>query len=175
MIHHFKKGRFKMQVTFQGEPLEVKGTQPKVGDKAPNAKLTTRKGEEVELSSYFGDRTVVLSVVPDVETRTCELQTKRFSDELAEQDVVYLTVSRNTVDEFNNWNKENDLDLMTLSDTNGEFGREYGLGIDLGGDERLARSVFLVDTDSVIRYVQIVEEVADEPNYDETLEAIKSL
>ena len=24
-----------MQVTFKGEPLEVKGTQPKVGDKAP--------------------------------------------------------------------------------------------------------------------------------------------
>lgn len=164
-----------MQVTFQGEPLEVKGTLPKVGDQAPNAKLTNRKGEEVELSSFFGDSTVVLSVVPDVNTRTCELQTKRFADELAEQDVVYLTVSRNTVDEFNNWNEENELDLVTLSDANGEFGREYGLGIDLDGDERLARSVFLVDKDSVIRYVQIVEEVVDEPNYEETLEAIKSL
>lgn len=164
-----------MQVTFKGDPIEVKGTQPNVGDKAPNVTLTTRNGDDVELAKYFGDKPVVLSVVPDVLTRTCELQTKRFSDELDTQDVVYLTVSRNTVDEFNEWNEENDLDLTTLSDTKGEFGREYGLGIDLGGDERLARSVFVVDTDGVIQYVQIVSEVADEPNYDETLEKIKTL
>lgn len=164
-----------MQVTFKGEPLEVKGTQPSVGDKAPDATVTTRQGEEVKVSSYFGDQPVVLSVVPDVQTRTCELQTKNFADKLAKEDVLFLTVSRNTVDEFNEWNDENDLDLTTLSDTNGEFGREYGLGIDLGGDERLARSVFLVDKDGVIQYVQMVEEVADEPNYDETLEAIKNL
>lgn len=164
-----------MQVTFKGEPLEVKGTQPKVGDKAPNATVTNRRGEEVQLSSFIGDQTVVLSVVPDVQTRTCELQTKSFAEKLEKEDVLYLTISRNTVDEFNDWNEENDLDLTTLSDTKGEFGREYGLGIDLGGDERLARSVFLVDADGVIQYVQIVEEVADEPNYDETLEAIKDL
>ena len=164
-----------MQVTFQGEPLEVKGTQPKVGDKAPDVVVTARNGEDVKLSHFVVDKPVVVSVVPDVETRTCELQTKRFADELNDQDVLYLTVSRNTVDEFNDWNEENDLNLVTLSDTKGEFGREYGLGIDLGGDERLARSVFLVDKDMVVRYVQIVPEVVDEPNYDETLEAIKAL
>lgn len=164
-----------MEVTFKGEPLKVKGTQPKVGDKAPDATLTNRKGDKVELSSYFGDRPVVMSVVPDVQTRTCELQTQRFAKELAEKDVMFLTVSRNTVDEFNDWNKEHDLDLVTLSDTEKEFGDQYGLGIELGGDERLTRSVFLVDTDGVIQYVQFVEEVADEPNYDETLEAIDRL
>ncbi len=164
-----------MQVTFQGDPVEIKGTQPNVGDKAPDATLTTRKGDDVKLASYFGDQAVVVSVVPDVQTRTCELQTKNFADKLAEQDVKFLTVSRNTVDEFNTWNEENDLDLTTLSDTKGEFGDAYGLEIDLGGDERLARSVFLVDTDGVIQYVQIVEEIADEPDYEETLEAIKAL
>lgn len=164
-----------MQVTFQGDPVEIKGTQPNVGDQAPDATLTTRQGDDVKLASYFGDQAVVVSVVPDVQTRTCELQTKNFADKLAEQDVKFLTVSRNTVDEFNTWNEENDLDLTTLSDTKGEFGDAYGLEIDLGDDERLARSVFLVDTDGVIQYVQIVEEIADEPDYDETLEAIKAL
>lgn len=164
-----------MQVTFKGDPLEVKGTQPIVGERAPDATLTNRQGEEVKLSSFFGNQPVVISVVPDVQTRTCELQTKRFSKELAEKDVVYLTVSRNTVDEFNQWNDENDLDLTTLSDTNREFGKAYGLGVDMGGDERLARSVFLVDPKGIIQYVQIVEEIADEPNYDATLEAIDNL
>src|SRR5699024_11832861 len=54
-----------------------------------------------------------------------------FSKELAKKDVVYLTVSRNTVDEFNQWNDENDLDLTTLSDTKHEFGKAYGLGVDI--------------------------------------------
>lgn len=164
-----------MQVTFKGEPLEIKGTQPNVGDKAPDATLQARNEDEVKISDFIKDKPVVLSVVPDVETRTCELQTKRFADELNDQEVLFLTVSRNTVEEFNKWNEENELNLVTLSDTNGEFGREYGLEIDLGGDVRLARSVFLVDTDGVIQYKQIVQEVADEPNYEETLEAIKKL
>lgn len=164
-----------MQVTFKGEPLEVKGNQPNVGDKAPNATLTARNNDKVELSNFIVDKPVILSVVPDVQTRTCELQTKRFSDELNEQDVLFLTVSRNTVEEFNQWNEENELNLVTLSDDDGEFGKAYGLEIDLGGNERLARSVFLIDTEGTIQYKQIVSEVADEPNYDETLAAIKAL
>lgn len=164
-----------MQVTFKGEPLEVKGTQPNVGDKAPNATLTARNNDKVELSNFIVDKPVILSVVPDVQTRTCELQTKRFSDELHEQDVLFITVSRNTVEEFNQWNEENELNLVTLSDDDGEFGKAYGLEIDLGGNERLARSVFLIDTEGTIQYKQIVPEVADEPNYDETLAAIKAL
>lgn len=164
-----------MQVTFKGEPLEVKGTQPNVGDAAPNVTLTARNHDKVELSNFIEDKPVVLSVIPDVETRTCELQTKRFGDELDDQDVVFLTVSRNTVEEFNKWNEENELNLVTLSDEDGEFGKAYGLEIDLGGDTRLARSVFLIDSDGTIQYKEIVQEVADEPNYEETLNAIKNL
>lgn len=164
-----------MQVTFKGEPLEIKGTQPKVGDKAPDVTVKARNGDDVQLYNFITDKPVVVSVVPDVETRTCELQTKNFADKLAEEDVIYLTVSRNTVDQFNDWNKENDLNLVTLSDTNGEFGREFGLEIDLDGNAVLARSVFLLDADGVVRYVQIVPEVVDEPDYDETLAAIKDL
>lgn len=164
-----------MKVTFKGEPLEVKGKQPNQGDKAPEARLTTRQGEEVKLSSYFGDKPVVLSVVPDVLTRTCELQTKRFSNELAQKDVKYLTISRNSVEDFNNWNQENELDLLTLSDLKNEFGDHYGLNIHLGGNDLLTRSVFIVDTDGVIRYKQIVPEVSEEPDYDGVLAAIDEM
>lgn len=162
-----------MKVTFQGDPVEVSGSQPKIGDKAPNVTLKNRKDEAVELSSYFGKTPVVISVVPDVQTRTCELQTKRFSKELDEKEVSLLTVSRNTVEEFNEWNEENDLDLQTLSDSNKEFGEKYGLEIDLDGNKLLTRSVFLIDEEGTIQYVQIVDEVVDEPDYEETLKAIE--
>lgn len=164
-----------MEVKFKGEPLTVKGKQPNLGDEAPDAKLTTRENDEVSLSSYFGDKTVVLSVVPDVLTRTCELQTKRFAKELDKKDVKYLTISRNTVEEFNNWNEENDLDLTTLSDTHKEFGEAYGLEINLGGNEVLTRSVFLVDKEGTIQYKQMVPEVSEEPDYDDVLDAIDEI
>lgn len=164
-----------MEVKFKGEPLTVKGKQPNLGDEAPDAKLTTRENDEVNLSSYFGDKTVVLSVVPDVLTRTCELQTKRFAKELDKKDVKYLTISRNTVEEFNNWNEENDLDLTTLSDTHKEFGEAYGLEINLGGNKVLTRSVFLVDKEGIIQYKQMVPEVSEEPDYDDVLDAIDEI
>lgn len=164
-----------MQVTFKGEPIEVKGTQLSVGDKVPNVKLQARNGDEVELYNFIKDKPVILSIVPDVLTRTCELQTKSFAEKLNQEEVLFLTVSRNTFEEFNNWNEENGLDLVTLSDNNDEFGRDFGLEIDLGGNDRLARSVYLVDSDGVIRYAQIVNEVTEEPDYEETLEAIRSL
>lgn len=164
-----------MQVTFKGDPIEVKGTQPSVGDKAPNATVTNNKGDKVELEDVIKGNVTILSVVPDVLTRTCELQTKNFAEKTADKGYKYITLGRNTVDEFNEWNKENELNVDTYTDADGEFGKAYGLDIELGGDVRTTRSVFVVDKDGVIQYKQIVDEVADEPDYDSALEAADKL
>lgn len=164
----------KMQVKFDGNPIEVKGTQAKVGDKAPNATLKNAKGEAVELNSFF-DKVTIVSVIPNVLTRTCELQTQRFDKVTSEKDYQYVTVGRNTVDEFNQWNKENDLSVTTLTDDKGEFGRAYGLDIELDGNALLTRAVFVIDADGIIQYSEIVDEVVNEPNYDAALEAADKL
>jgi len=169
------KGSYIMQVTFKGDPIEVKGTQPSVGDKAPNATDTNNKGDKVELADVIKGNVTILSVVPDVLTRTCELQTKNFAEKTADKGYKYITLGRNTVDEFNEWNKENELNVDTYTDADGEFGKAYGLDIELGGDVRTTRSVFVVDKDGVIQYKQIVDEVADEPDYDSALEAADKL
>ena len=39
----------------------------------------------------------------------------------------------------------------------------------------LARSIFVIDKGDVIRYVQIVPEMTDEPDYEKALEAAKKL
>lgn len=169
------KGSYIMQVTFKGDPIEVKGTQPSVGDKAPNAIVTNNKGDKVELADVIKGNVTILSVVPDVLTRTCELQTKNFAEKTADKGYKYITLGRNTVDEFNEWNKENELNVDTYTDADGEFGKAYGLDIELGGDVRTTRSVFVVDKDGVIQYKQIVDEVADEPDYDSALEAADKL
>lgn len=160
-----------MKVTFKGEPIEVKGTQPKVGDQAPDATVYNSEGKPVALKDVLADKVTIVSVIPNVLTRTCELQTKHFADETADKGYQYITVGRNTVEEFNQWNEENELDVDTYTDQDGEFGKAYGLEIDLDGDVRTTRAVFVVDSDGVIQYEEIVQEVADEPNYDEALKA----
>lgn len=163
-----------MQVKFDGSPLEVKGTQPKVGDKAPNAELVNSKGETVALNDLFG-KVTILSVVPNVLTRTCELQTKHFDEVTSDKDIQYVTIGRNTVEEFNQWNTDNELEVETLTDSTGNFGKAYGLDIELDGNDLLTRAVFVVDTESIIQYVEIVDEVVNEPNYDAALEVAEKL
>lgn len=168
------KGRYIMQVKFDGNPLEVQGVQPKVGEKAPNAKLVNAKGETVELADFLGKVTII-SVIPNVLTRTCELQTKRFDEVTSDKDIQYVTVGRNTVEEFNQWNSDNELNVTTLTDAEGEFGKAYGLDIDLDGNALLTRAVFVVDSEGTIQYVEIVDEVVNEPDYKPALEVAEKL
>lgn len=163
-----------MQVKFDGNPLEVQGVQPKVGEKAPNAKLVNAKGETVELADFLGKVTII-SVIPNVLTRTCELQTKRFDEVTSDKDIQYVTVGRNTVEEFNQWNLDNELNVTTLTDAEGEFGKAYGLDIDLDGNALLTRAVFVVDSEGTIQYVEIVDEVVNEPDYKPALEVAEKL
>lgn len=162
-----------MEIKVNGEPLVIEGKQVEVGDLAPNATVVNRKGETVQLKDLLADKVTILSVVPNILTRTCELQTKRLSDETKSGDIQYLTVSRNTPQEFNTWNQENELDVDTLTDESGEFGRAYGLDINLDGNDLLARTVYVIDQNGVIQYREIVEELTEEPTYKQPLQVAK--
>jgi len=53
------------------------------------------------------------------------------------------------------------------------FGQSYGLRIkELG---LLARAVLVLDRDDEVQYVQVVPEIASEPDYDAALDAAKKL
>lgn len=172
------KGCFTMsvnEVTFKGEAIEVKGQQPQVGDQAPDAKLTNSKGQELQLADVLKDKVTIISVIPNVLTRTCELQTKQFADETEDKGYQYITVGRNSVEEFNQWNQDNELSVDTYSDNSGEFGKAYGLDIDLNGDPVLTRAVFVVDQAGQVQYVQVVPEVSDEPDYKSALNVAEGL
>ena len=87
-----------MNVTRKGHVLELTGEQPKVGTKAPVFSLKNLNNQEINLADYKG-KTVLISVVPDIDTRVCSLQTKRFNQEAAKLDgVQIITISNNTVE-----------------------------------------------------------------------------
>ena len=160
----------------KGNPLTLVGNEVKAGDKAPDSVLVGSDLSEVRLSSFFG-RVLVLSAVPSLDTPVCDTETRRFNEEAARlgHEVKIVTVSMDLPFAQKRWcgaaGVEN---VVTLSDhRNASFGQDYGILIK--GLRLLARAVFVVDKEGVVRYVQLVKEVADEPDYDEVLAEVKKL
>lgn len=81
------------QITRAGEPMEVAGTLPAVGQAAPTMTLTNTDLQDVTLETFAGKRKV-LNIIPSVDTPTCAMSTRHFN-ELASKlaDTVVLVVS----------------------------------------------------------------------------------
>jgi len=159
-------------ITMKGNPLTLTGHEIKVGDLAPDATLVANDLSEVKLSSFKGKK-IILSVVPSLDTPVCDLQTKRFNQEASRLDgVVVLTVSKDLPFAQKRWcGAAGASAVKTLSDYRGNFGETYGVLIK--GLGLLARCIFVIDESGKVTYIQLVKEVASEPNYDEVLKAVK--
>jgi thiol peroxidase len=161
-------------VKFQGSPLTLVGNQLNVGDAAPEAEVLANDLSPVKLSG-FGGKVCVICTVPSLDTPVCDIQTRKFNEQAASlgDDVVVLTISMDLPFAQQRWcgaaNVEN---VQTLSDHHkAEFGTAYGILIkEL---RLLARTVFVVDKDGIIRYIEIVDEVTNEPDYEAALSAVK--
>ena len=160
-------------VTFKGNPMTLIGPEVEVGKPAPDFKLIANDMSEKKLSDYRG-KTVILSVVPSLDTPVCDLQTRAFNEKAAGlKDTVVLTVSLDLPFAQKRWcGAAGATNVVTLSDyKHHTFGPSYGLMIkELG---LLARAVIVIDKNGVVRYKQYVKEVATEPKYDEVIEAAK--
>ncbi len=160
-------------VTMKGKPLTLVGKQVKVGDSAPDFEVLANDLSPVKLSDFRG-RVCVISVVPSLDTPVCDIQTRRFNEEAAAlgRDVVVLTISMDLPFAQKRWCGAAGIkNVQTLSDhRNAAFGKAFGVLID--ELRLLARAVFVVDADGIIRYKQVVEELTSEPDYDAAIGAV---
>jgi len=163
-----------VQVTFRGNPITLVGDQVNVGEKAPNFTLLSNDLQEKTLDDYKG-QTLLISVVPSLDTEICSVQTKKFNDEASVlQGVKILTVSMDLPFAQARWcGLESVNNIETLSDhREASFGENYGVLIkEL---RLLTRSLFVVDQDQHISYVEYVDEVGTHPNYDAVLEHLRN-
>lgn len=160
-----------MQITRKGAPYQVEGTQVKTGDQAPEFAVKNLQDQEIKLSDYAGE-VVLISVIPDIDTRVCALQTKMFNQKASNiEGVQLITISNNTKEQQNNWCAGEGIEMEMLHDTELTFARAYGLY--MPEMNKIARSVFVVDGSGKISYQEIVPEMVDEPNYDAVIEAAK--
>lgn len=162
------------KVTFQGNELQLEGSLPRVGDKAPDFVLISNSLEPVTLKDFAG-KTLVLVCVPSLDTPVCDLETRRFNEEAAKlsDNVKIVAVSRDLPFAQARWcGAANIKNVQTLSDYLArDFGKNYGLTIEKLG--LLARAIFVVDAKGVLVYEQLVPEVTNEPDYAAAIEAIK--
>jgi thioredoxin-dependent peroxiredoxin len=161
-------------VTANGNPLTLLGPELKVGGKAPEFVVLNNDLAPVNLSSYSGKVCIVCSV-PSLDTAVCDMETRRFNQEAANlgNEVVVLTISMDLPFAQKRWCGAAGVDkVITLSDhRDASFGSAYGVLIkEL---RLLARSVFVIDKEGIIRYIQLVKEVSQEPDYEAVLKALK--
>jgi len=152
----------------------------KAGDKAPLFTLHASDTKEVSLSDYAG-RNVVVLFFPLAFTGVCTEELCTMRDALAEfngmnTDVVAISVdSPFTLAKF----KELEgLNFPLLSDFNTEVSRQYGSLYDtfvFGMEGVSKRSAFVVDSEGVIRYAEVLESAGDLPNFTAVKETLGSL
>lgn len=161
-------------VTFKGSPLKLDGTAVKVGDTLRDARLAGGDLKLVSLTESKG-KVRIISIVPSLDTKVCEQQTHYLSEKNAnlDRDLQLITVSVDTPFAQKRFAQEAKIDNITfLSDyRGGDFGRAHGLLVpDI---HVLARTVMVVDKDNVIRYLQVVPEIASMPDMDAAFNAAR--
>ncbi|QQE12811.1 thiol peroxidase [Planctomycetota bacterium] len=163
-------------ITFKGNPMTLVGDEIKVGDKAPDFKLHAVDFSAKSLADYAG-KVKIISVIPSLDTPVCDAQTRHFNTDAAAlgDDVVILTVSVDLPPAQKRWCGAAGIDAVEcLSDYyDHSFGKDYGIRVkELG---LLGREVLVVDKDDTVKYVELVPEIAQEPNYAAAIDAAKAL
>jgi len=156
--------------------MTLVGAPANVGDQARATPLWGPKLEEVTLDFADGTTRIVL-FVPSVDTPTCSMQTRTFNTRAPEagKGAEVVVVSRDLPYAQSRFCAANGIELVyPLSDyRTGGFGTAWGLFVKETG--LLARAVAIVDGKGTIRYLEIVPELSDEPDYDAALAAVKAL
>ncbi|MDA8243740.1 MAG: thiol peroxidase [Elusimicrobia bacterium] len=167
----------KRTVTMKGRPMTLAGEEIKVGMPAPDFKVVDNDMLPMKFSRTYGGKVAVVISVPSLDTPVCDLETRRFNKEAEAlgPDVGVLVVSMDLPFAQKRWCGAAGVKAVrTFSDyQKADFGKSWGVLIkDL---RLLARAVYIVDKDGLVKYAQLVPEVAQEPNYDEVLTALKAL
>lgn len=163
-------------VTFQGNPLTAVGTRVAVGDAAPDFELVANDLSPVKLSDSAG-KVRLLSAVPSLDTPVCDIQTRTFNAKIEAlgDGVLCYTISADLPFAQARWCGAAGMKaVQTLSDHREmAFGVAYGVCIK---ELRLdARAVFVVDGAGIVRYVEYVKEITEQPNYEAALAAVRAL
>ncbi len=162
-------------VTLRGNPFNTVGELPAVGS-SPAFSLTKGDLSETTNGAYAGKR-VVLNIFPSVDTPTCAASVRTFNQRASEAaNTVVLNVSADLPFAQGRFCGAEGITNVETASTfrNPSFGSDFGVTLadgPLAG--LLARAVVVLDESGKVMYTELVPEIANEPNYDGALNALK--
>lgn len=163
------------QITFKGNPIHTSGELPAQGSAAPDFTLVKQDLSETVLSDYKGKR-LVLNIFPSIDTGVCAISVRKFNEKAAAlKNTVVLCVSLDLPFAQSRFcGAEGIKNVVTASAFRSAFGDHYGVTIadgPLAG--LLSRAVVVINEKGKVIYTEQVPEIAQEPNYDAALAALK--
>jgi thiol peroxidase len=163
-------------VTLKGNPIDVAGSFPQKGQKAPGFTLVARDLKDVSLADYVGKRKV-LNIVPSLDTAVCATSTRKFNEAAGKlENAVVLVISADLPFAAGRFCSAEGLNnVVTLSTMRGrDFMTAYGVEITSGPLAGVtARGVVVLDQNDTVLHSELVPEITQEPNYDAALAALK--
>jgi len=163
-------------ITFKGSPLHLVGALPSAGQKAPDFTLLANDLTPHGLQDFAG-KALVIATVPSLDTPVCDTEIRRFNQESAalSEKLRILAVSCDLPFAQARWCGAAGIRaVQSLSDhRDASFGQNYGVLIQ--ELRLLARAIFIIDPQGIVRYVQLVSEMTSEPDYNAALKAAKTV
>ncbi len=162
-------------VTLGGNPFNTVGSLPEVGS-TPTFSLTKPDLSETTNAAYAGKR-VVLNIFPSVDTPTCATSVRTFNERASEaENTVVLCVSADLPFAQGRFCGSEGLSKVETASTfrSPGFGSDFGVTMadgPLAG--LLARAIVVLDEAGSVVHTELVSEIANEPNYDAALGALK--
>lgn len=163
------------QVKLGDQVVDLSGTLPQIGSKAPDFLLANNELVNMTLKDFEGKR-LVLNIYPSLNTPVCSASAHKFN-ELASgmENTRVLCISKDLAFNQKQFCDINNLDNVTfLSDMrNHNFGNDYGV-LHMNGkfEGLLARSVVIINADGTVDYTQLIDQTGHEPDYDDVLNAL---
>ena len=169
-------GKDKRTVTLGGNPLTLTGEEVIIGQIAPSFQVVDLNMKPFQFSGTEGKVTVISSVT-SLDTPVCDVETRRFNQEASKlgDQVEVLTISMDLPFAQKRWCGAAGIDrVRVLSDyRHASFGNAFGVLIK--ESKLLARCIFVIDKNNVIKYIQLVPEIEQEPDYQAVVETIQKL
>jgi len=163
-------------ITFKGQPLVLAGRNIKEGFSAPDFQVTAQDLKPVTLGEFAG-KIKILTSFPSLDTPVCDLQVKEFNKRATglDSEVVVIGISKDLPFAQKRFCETFEIkNVAVVSDyKTSSFGINYGLLIkELN---LLARSVLIVDKNNIVRYLQLVPELTQAPDYEAVLKKLSEV
>ena len=163
------------EITLQGNKINTNGDLPMVGSAAPDFVLVDSDLNDISLSNYDG-KNIILNIIPSLDTPVCQKSTKIFNEKASSlSDVVVLAVSADlpfAMKRFCSAESIESVKPMSMMRSR-NFAKDYGvLLVDGPLSGITARAVVVIDKDKKIIHSELVQEIANEPNYEAALNSL---